>query len=139
MLQSLFDKAKTIVFTLVVILAYTIAINNFYEYLFHREIVNKTVNDWPQYLFFSVLLPPLWETFVFISVPLYVAYKYSFPMIYTILFASIVFGLGHGGLTGLCLQGVMGLIFSYVYVKEGYWSAVVTHGGWNLICGVVSF
>jgi membrane protease YdiL (CAAX protease family) len=79
----------------------------------------------------------LWEEMAFRVVPIKVATIINPKLLWPVIFlSSIIFGWGHGGLHGLMFQGVMGIGFSYVYVKSkySYLSVVVLHAMWNTFC-----
>lgn len=89
-------------------------------------------------LFFCVISAPLWEEVVFRWFPLYctktLAKEYKIPII---LATSAIFGYLHGGPEHVWIQGVAGLIFACVYIKNGYhyWSSVILHAVWNyMVC-----
>jgi len=89
--------------------------------------------------FFGCILAPLWEELVFRHAPLLIAKKFkkklkidfTWPIV---IISSVIFGWGHGfGPISILIQGVGGLILSFVYLKNNnsYWSAVATHFLWN--------
>lgn len=92
--------------------------------------------------FRAVLLAPLWEE-AFYRVPLRAAIAFEgkdsgniletqilFP---AVLFGAISFGLAHGSVLNILIQGVSGLALSWVYLKSGYKWAVLTHAMWNFM------
>lgn len=86
--------------------------------------------------FFAVIWAPLWEELVFRRAPALLAKALgeNFLLPITII-SSAVFGWGHGnGPESLLIQGVMGFVFFYVYIKNGYsyWSSVSLHALWNV-------
>lgn len=86
-----------------------------------------------QMFFWACIMAPLWEEYAFRHFPLTVAKKLGIDPIRTLIFTSILFGLGHQGLVGLLLQGVGGFIMGYIYLRNGYsyWSSVAMHFLWN--------
>jgi membrane protease YdiL (CAAX protease family) len=83
----------------------------------------------------SIVFTALWEEMAFRVAPIKIATIINPKLIWPVIFiSSIIFGYGHGGLHGLMFQGVMGLGFSYVYMKTNYISAVVLHAMWNTFC-----
>jgi len=50
-----------------------------------------------------------------------------------ILLSSVVFGQAHGHTINIMIQGVGGIVFSWLMLKSGYWSAVVAHSMWNFM------
>lgn len=89
--------------------------------------------------FFVCILAPLWEEAAFRHAPLQMAKELKIKLNIDVIIpfaiiSSCIFGWGHGSSpTGIMIQGVAGLILSYVYVKSGYkyWSTVVLHFLWN--------
>lgn len=97
------------------------------------------------FLFFSCILAPLVEEFMFRHFPLQTLKLIPFPnessrtkaIMLVVLMSSLIFGLMHGnGWDSVLIQGVTGLGFSYVYLKNNYsyWSSVITHSLYNLMC-----
>lgn len=85
-------------------------------------------------LFFSLCIQaPIIEEFLFRHLPYQLGVKkWGIDFKYIILASSIIFGLMHTNGGVLC-QGIMGLVFFWVYLKnkESYWSAVLIHSIWN--------
>ncbi len=84
--------------------------------------------------FFSNLWAPLWEELVFRLAPIELARalgeKTLLPIV---IMSSYYFGFGHGhGPFSLLMQGAMGLTLCWVYLRNGYWSAVLVHAMWNI-------
>ena len=52
-----------------------------------------------------------------------------------VIFSSIAFGVAHGSLEHVWLQGMYGLIWSWLYFKNNnsFWSVVVVHACWNFV------
>jgi len=108
--------------------------------------INKSI--WLS-LFFAVLLAPLWEEFAFryywlkkklrkidkekIESPELANKIGRIPIWETVVFTTIIFGIVHGGPINLLIQGVGGLVLSYVYLRNGrcFMSAVVLHALYN--------
>lgn len=92
----------------------------------------------PYFLLFSCILAPLWEELAFRYIPIRIATLINPTLIMpVVLLSSLIFGWGHGyGTVSLLQQGVMGLIFSWVYIKNNnsYWSSTILHAMWNLTC-----
>jgi membrane protease YdiL (CAAX protease family) len=91
------------------------------------------------YIFFiTVLLAPLWEEAVFRYFPISLARKLGVNelLVPFMVLSSIIFGLGHGSPFNILLQGIMGFMFSCIYVKNGYsyWSTFTLHALWNFMC-----
>jgi hypothetical protein len=111
----------------------------------------------PNYIFFTIIMAPLWEELAFRVAPYKIArwfeslmskvdqilykeraVKYGTAkftlMLQVILMAIIIFGWGHGnGTISLLVQGMGGLFLSIVYIKNNYsyWSSVALHAMWN--------
>ena len=86
----------------------------------------------------SVICAPLFEEFIFRHAPLQIVKKYKLFEIESIVvvFSCIVFGWYHYyGFQAVLLQGVIGLVLCWVYIKNGYsyWSSVCVHSAYNLI------
>ena len=50
-----------------------------------------------------------------------------------ILLSSVVFGQAHGNTINIMVQGVGGVVFSWLMLKCGYWPAVIAHSMWNFM------
>jgi len=95
------------------------------------------------FLFFrACILAPLWEEAVFRVLPIKVAQvlgkkdtSNSNLLLWTCIASSIIFGIGHGSVFNILLQGVGGLLFSWLYLKNNnsYWSVVGAHFLWNFM------
>lgn len=93
--------------------------------------------------FFAVVFAPLWEEAFFRYCPLHIAWacenEYSGSIkdavfLYPVMiFSSIAFGVAHGGVTNILIQGFSGLVLAWVMVKSGYKWAVLTHALWNFL------
>jgi membrane protease YdiL (CAAX protease family) len=87
--------------------------------------------------FYGCISAPFWEEVVFRWFPLYctknLSNNYKIPII---LASCIGFGLIHGDVCHIWLQGVSGLVIACIYIKNGYhyWSAVILHFLWNYMC-----
>lgn len=69
--------------------------------------------------FFSCIWAPIWEELTYRWVPVQIA-KREFPklLLPLIVLSSALFGWGHGECQeGVFIQGVLGLIFTWVYLK----------------------
>jgi len=87
--------------------------------------------------FFACIWAPLWEEALFRYFPITYAKQMGEKFILPIVIASsCIFGWQHGHIQqGVLVQGVMGLILSYVYIENGfsYVSSVLTHMFYNII------
>lgn len=91
--------------------------------------------------FFACIFAPLWEELAFRHAPMLIAKHFNkaskkvnltWPVV---IISSVIFGWGHGqGPISLLIQGVGGLLFSWVYLKNNYsyWSSVALHCLWNI-------
>lgn len=86
-------------------------------------------------IFYPCILAPIWEEIAFRHAPIQIAKgfgkKFVLPVV---IIASALFGWGHNqGPNSIMMQGVMGFIFSWVYVKNRYslTSSILTHSLWN--------
>ena len=87
-------------------------------------------------LFFVIIFAPLWEELAYRYAPLVITNKINSDLLLpVVVLTSIWFGWGHGEAPeGVLLQGVLGFIFAFVYIKNGfsYWSSVTVHALYNL-------
>jgi hypothetical protein len=92
------------------------------------------------FYFMACVFAPLWEEVAFRVLPIQIARKVpqniSWPII---LVASCIFGLVHNGVPSIMLQGVLGLLWSYVYIKNGYsyLSSFSTHLLYNTSLAII--
>lgn len=94
--------------------------------------------EWSWYDFAAgCIAAPLWEEFLFRKLPLDFVGKWGNDdlLLQTVFASSLLFGLVHGGPFSVFIQGVGGLLFAFLYVKNGYsyWSTVIAHFLWNFI------
>lgn len=85
-------------------------------------------------LFLAVIVAPLCEEFMYRLLPIRVVKKYTSDMRIiwlVIMLSSTLFGLAHGSLANIFVQGATGLVFGWIYLKGGYWAAVLTHALYN--------
>lgn len=131
-------KIMYILLGLLAILIHYISYTHFLSWL---EFQSDTI----QRIFYSCLIAPFAEEILFRVGPLQLIKSVNFrseaskaKMIFlTVIFSSIVFGWMHGyGWESVIKQGVMGLIFSIVYIRTGYsyLSTVTLHSLWNITC-----
>lgn len=140
---SLKSKLKVIFFAYLLMLIWMIGIHYFINWmnpptLSSDESLSDSFTPIPilYQIFFGCIFAPLWEELIYRhSAALVVkALKNDDLMLPVILISSAIFGWGHGfGPESLLRQGVGGLIFFYVYLKNGrsYWSSVLLHAMWN--------
>ena len=86
----------------------------------------------------ACILAPLWEEMAFRYAPFQITRgfsekKFTIPMI---VLSSCVFGVIHGGVANIFVQGVMGVFCSVIYVKSNYKILVpmTLHMLWNSFC-----
>lgn len=149
--MSILDKAKNITFCFVACLIWVTLVTRFIQYLTHQTWPDMIVYNIPYYLIFSCLLAPVFEELFFRFIPLethkLVTRDSSEAVqlksqVLVVLFSSLLFGWAHGhGFTSILVQGVCGLGFAYVYIKNGYsyLSSVILHSLWNLTCLFYNF
>lgn len=84
---------------------------------------------------YGVIIAPIWEELAFRKGPIDFARKLNPDLVIPIvIMSSFLFGWAHGNEIGSILkQGVMGFVFSWVYIKNkySYWSSVFIHALWN--------
>lgn len=107
----------------------------------------KTLMISQTFMFFlACVLAPIWETVCFVWGPIKfaqllssIAVKMGVPAVgivavFAVSFA-IFFGILHGSALNICIQGVAGLLFCWLYLKNNnsYWSVVIAHAIWNFM------
>ena len=85
--------------------------------------------------FSAIILAPIWEEYVFRYIPLKWVSTFN-NKDYTwavMVLSSFLFGIAHGGVNHVFIQGVVGLISAWLYFANGksYWSCVVFHAMYN--------
>ncbi|MDO8516457.1 MAG: CPBP family glutamic-type intramembrane protease [bacterium] len=133
------------------------ALAHLYQYLIpiaQQAPANAAPNPYIVF-FFACVMVPLWETVVFQVLPIMLALwivsnqRATLPpdskilrsnfLFWACCFASIIFGLGHGGVVNILIQGVGGMTFCWLYLKNSnshwssYWSVVAAHAFWNFM------
>ncbi len=137
---SIFDRSRNIALGFVIILFWVVGMQAFLSLFIegYPTFVPRTPDFTFARFFFSCIRAPLWEELAFRVAPLTIAKTLNPKSIVpVVILSSIVFGLGHGyGTISLLFQGVMGLIFAWIYLKNGYnyLSAVSIHFLWNFFC-----
>lgn len=140
--ENIKQKIFTIIFAFVVVLIWNILTTKFLFWLYPAEFLFNTSPNDPElapparYLFFMACIwAPLWEELIFRHVPGLISRKldidFTLPIV---LLSSAIFGWVHGnGAESIMHQGVTGLIFFWVYLKNGYsyTSSVILHMIWN--------
>jgi len=82
----------------------------------------------------ACVMAPLWEELFFRAAPLQLIRSSQINPFYVIVITSVIFGLSHGSVYNIFFQGVYGVVFSYLYIRNNYdyWSSVILHSLWNL-------
>lgn len=128
-------KVRNILISFVLIFIWVQVMYNLIEKIKDLQIfIYEPPSIW--YKFFTAcILAPLWEELVFRVAPITIAKnagkQYILP---TIIISSCIFGMGHPDSPHpILFQGVMGFIFSLLYIKNNYsyWSVVTLHFMWN--------
>jgi membrane protease YdiL (CAAX protease family) len=132
------DKLKNITLGLVAALLYVMFANQVLGWagLYgHPWRITPTVPELG-HLFWACILAPVWEELAFRYAPLELSKKFEGTLLPVVAISSILFGYQHGGVGGIMIQGVLGAIFCWVYVKNGYslLSSMTLHSLWNLFC-----
>lgn len=84
--------------------------------------------------FMACIWAPLWEEAAFRYAPIKFAKAFNPNTVWpTVLMSSAIFGWLHGGRPeGVMIQGVLGLIFSFTYLKTGsIWCSIILHCLYN--------
>lgn len=135
--QTFWDKVKNNVFGFVFIMLWVqgvVALLNYLNTPVGQYMITPRLS-----FFFSCIMAPLWEEAVFRYGPITLIKSVSPKLVpVVVLVSSIIFGLGHGyGIASILLQGMMGLVFACVYLKNGsIWYAILLHSAWNIYCTV---
>jgi membrane protease YdiL (CAAX protease family) len=88
--------------------------------------------------FITCILAPFWEELVFRVFPLSLATQLNEDvqrrtLIPIVFFTAIIFGLLHGSVLNILIQGFGGLSLSYLYLKyKSYLWCVISHALWNI-------
>jgi len=105
-------------------------------------LTNNVGAGWTMF-FMAVVFAPIWEEAVFRYFPLSIAKglpsKYTWPIV---VVSSIVFGLLHGSIINILIQGVGGFLLAGVYIQNGwsYKSSVCYHFLWNgMVCFLLPY
>lgn len=101
----------------------------------------KIPEGWLAYLVFFVfivMITPIIEEFLFRWIPLYFAKRFAKNrwVFWGIAISVSVIGFGyvHGGWPNIFIQGIFGLVLVIVFLRFGYWYAVLTHAIYNAFC-----
>lgn len=105
-----------------------------YSYVYGGSLAQEI--DFKSALLGGCMITPLWEELYYRFVPISIGKALGQAFILpAVVLSSISFGFAHGNppLYHLLVQGVMGVVFSWVYIKNrySYWSSVLLHSLWN--------
>lgn len=85
--------------------------------------------------FMACIFAPIWEEAAFRFFPIQLAKsskdkaKILLPIV---IISSIVFGICHGSIINIMIQGAGGFILAWVALKNNdFWSSVIAHAIWN--------
>lgn len=160
-LSALFDfdhkhtalgKAKNILFAWSINVFYTIIAFAFLTWMFDWNTVTNAVQstvfstaysldnirlffgDFATF-FLACIFAPVWEEALFRYFPLSMAKaskNRAAVLLPIVVASSILFGLAHGSIINILIQGVSGFILAWVALKNNdYWSSVIAHAIWN--------
>lgn len=102
----------------------------------YDETITFTTESDAHAFFYAIIFAPLWEELAFRYAPITIAKNLGKENLWpTIVGMSCFFGWIHySNPESILLQGVIGLILSVLYIKNGYsyWSSVIVHALYNL-------
>lgn len=131
---GIFKKVRNVLLAFMFILAWSYTVDGVIEKV-TGEVVGNGARPTPYYLLFVCLLGPLVEEATYRYAPIEIAKERGIKKLLPIIvLSSIVFGLAHGyGMISILMQGVMGFVFSIVYIRNGdsFLSSFATHSLWN--------
>jgi membrane protease YdiL (CAAX protease family) len=98
------------------------------------EIEGGHYESYIHFVFYSFIFAPLWEELAFRYAPLEIAKKLGKDTILPMMIlSSAIFGWGHyNNPESVLLQGMLGFIFSYVYLKNGLLWSMLLHSIYNI-------
>lgn len=136
---SILTKARNIALGLVMCICWFFVISTLIKFISPPPIITfQLINSPPPpflyILFFSWIAAPITEQLAFCHGPLTLVKDREPKKILALSFIMCyIFGILHGG-HGVVKQGVLGAIFTGVYIKNGYcyWSSVIIHSLWNV-------
>lgn len=121
-----FGKLKNIIFGALLYIGWSSIIVWVYE-TYLPEVFNVPQESYiPHSLTYTFINMCIWAPFfeeVIYRLPLSVAksFKIKGLVMYTVIISSVMFGQDHwGGQWTVPMQGVLGLLFCWVYIKNGY-------------------
>lgn len=138
------QKAKNILLFFLILFVWILGVNFLLGLLLGPPSSSYTLNL-PTFIF-TCICAPLFEEIVYRAAPLKIAkvigdkLNITKKLILPVMLASaVIFGWDHnGGAITVLKQGMMGFVFSVVYIKNNYcyWSAVTIHFMWNLLASI---
>lgn len=108
-----------------------------------KALVAAGVGDYVSIVIRAVVLAPLIEEHLFRCLPL--VFLLWIPLaqgrsrnrlvLEGVLFSSVLFGLMHGSPWNVALQGVLGVVLCWVYLKNNLsrWSPIIVHSLYNIV------
>ncbi len=95
-----------------------------------------------KYLIFLCIFPPIFEELIFRHIPAQILKKteiFQQNKWWFVLVSGVIFGWLHGSYYNIFCQGVAGIAFGWVYIKNGYsyYSAVASHSLYNFLVGFI--
>jgi len=127
------DKTKNVAFGFLIILLWATVFSAVWGLMSQQGFYYSPGKEF----FLSCLWAPVWEEAVFRWAPLEIGKKLGKEFIMpVIIISSAIFGWAHGmGPVSLLVQGMMGMVKSWVYLKNNsYVSVVILHALWNIYC-----
>lgn len=124
--DSFWGKVSLIGNAFLFLLIYTMLFQRFFSKYFVAGTIFTSVT-----FIRACVIAPLWEEIAFRYVPMKLAgEKYMLPVM---VGSSIYFGLQHGGIENIFIQGVAGMVLCCVYIKSNYsiWVNMTLHALWN--------
>ena len=127
---------KVIIISFILCLAWLLASSYILTFLNDISYGFPDVDEEPYWysFFFTCIWAPLWEEMMYRWAPIKFAKQLSIEIVWpVIIIASATFGWGHGDCPeGVFLQGVLGIIFSGVYLYTGkIWTSMLVHSMYN--------
>lgn len=134
---SIQEKIRNIIYGYFLCIVWFIIVSYFYSLIgeYGAEEEPGESGSFYYLVFISCIWAPIWEEAMYRYGPITVAKllgnQYIMPFV---IMSSCIFGWGHGeSHDGVFIQGVLGLIFSMVYIKNNfsYISSVIVHSIYN--------
>lgn len=139
---TFFGKFRTILIGYMVLALWMLGVSHFLNFLFPPpppvpDFLKDTPPPIRAELFIGVIWAPFWEEMfcrhAFGLIVKRIGNQFLLP---AMIISSAIFAMGHGDdiQFNVMKQGIMGMIFFYVYIKNGYSvaSSIILHSAWNL-------